>query len=84
MKSLLSFYHLFKVRNWLSEVKLEVCELFYKPGMKNPKDFSYDAVQGTLVEPAELYDKLETLDINGVVPYSGMKWEMKLPVRRYR
>lgn len=84
MKSLLSFYHLFKVRNWLDKVTIEVCELFYKPGMKEPKDFSYDVAQGTLVEPAGLYDKLETLDINSVIPHSGMKREMKLPVRRYK
>jgi hypothetical protein len=84
MKSLISFYHIFKVRNRLDEVTLEVCELLYKPGMKAPKDFQYDVAQGTLVEPASLYDKLNSLEINKVVPHSGLKNELKLPTRRYK
>ena len=86
MKSLISFYHIFKVRNWLDEVTLEVCELFYSPGIKiyAPKNFRYDIAQGTLVEPASLYDKLNSLEINKVVPHSGLKNELKLPTRRYK
>ena len=84
MKSLISFYHIFKVRNWLDAVILEVCELFYSPGMKAPKDFRYDIAQGTLVEPASLYDKLNSLKINKVVPHGGLKNELKLPTRRYK
>ena len=78
MKSSLSVYHLFKVLNFLGEETLEVSQLFYSPGMKAPKDFRYDVTRGTLVTPDELYEKLESMRVNNVIPHCGRQWVISI------
>lgn len=84
MKSLLSVYHLFKVLDFLKRESLEVCELFYHPGMKAPKDFRYDEARGTLVTPEEIYSNFIGMEVGKVVPHCGRKWVTQIPTERWR
>ena len=84
MKSSLSAYHLFKVLDFLEQESLEVCELFYHPGMKKPKDFRYDVTRGTLVTPEEVYDNFKSMKVGEVIPHCGRKWITQILTERYK
>lgn len=84
MKSLISVYHLFVVLNFLEEKSMEICELFYEPGMKNPKDFRYDVTQGTLVSPEDVFKSYKGMKVGEVVPCCSRKWVTEILTEVYK